>query len=467
MRLTASEIAQATGGEWSGKATAEATSFTIDTRRLEPGACFVALRDRRDGHDFLDSAWTRGASVALVSRAGLAPPPGAAIVRVRDALAALGALGAWARSRLSVASVVGITGSAGKTSTKDLLAAAFDGTRRVHASPGSYNNESGLPLTLLGAADDTEVVIAEMGARFAGNIEHLCAIARPDVGVVTNIGLAHGGSLGGAAGVARVKGELLEALPSDGVAVLDADGAFTAELRARTRARVVLVAQRATSGVDVCATGVALDDELRPSFRVQTPWGTADVRLRVRGEHQVQNALMAIAVAGMSGVPLERVAAGLERAASEPWRMQLDRSPSGVVILNDAYNASPTSMEAALRSFARLPAGGRRIAVLGEMLELGDAAEAEHRRVGAMAVDAGVTVLVSVGRGAGAIAGGARDAARERGATIDVVEAADAAHAHELVLELAAPGDAVLVKASRAIGLERMAEALAHEVVRA
>ncbi|MGZ8764273.1 MAG: UDP-N-acetylmuramoyl-tripeptide--D-alanyl-D-alanine ligase [Acidimicrobiia bacterium] len=452
MDLTLTEIAAVTGGALHGGPADRVTnSFAFDSRRLEPGACFVALRDARDGHHYVADAFERGAHVALVERIPDDAPSGALIV-VPDALAALGHLGRWARTRLAGATVVGITGSAGKTATKDLTAAALASSLAVHASVGSFNNELGLPLTLLAAPMGTEVVVAEMGARFTGNVADLCEIARPDVGVVTNIGLAHAEHLGGRPGIARVKGELLVALPAAGVAVVNADDEATRELVSLTRARVLRVGARADA--DVRTRDVRLDAELRPHFVLETPWGTSEVALGVRGKHQVQNAAMAAAAALSLRVPLADVVSGLAEATTASWRMQLHRSPDGVIVLNDAYNASPTSVAAALESFAHLAPDGRRIFVFGEMLELGDQSATEHAHVGALAAETGVDVLVTVGSGARPAA----DAARERGLT--VVDAPDAAAALGAVREAARPGDAVLVKASRAMGLEVLADAL-------
>jgi UDP-N-acetylmuramoyl-tripeptide--D-alanyl-D-alanine ligase len=460
MRLTAAEIAEATGGTVVGDGTVVADSFSIDSRTLEPGACFVALVAERDGHDFALDAFDRGAVLAVVARGVDTGNDARTLVKVDDTLAALGALGARARNRLTGATVVGITGSAGKTATKDLLAAAAGRTRRTVASPVSFNNEAGLPLTLLSAEVDTEVVVAEMGARAAGNIADLCAIARPHIGVITNIGLAHAGPLGGRAGVAAAKGELLEALPTDGVAVLHADDDHTPAMASRTVARVVRVGLVARPDVDVSVTDITLDEELRPSFRLETPVGALDVLLSVRGEHQVLNAAMATAVAIELGVPLEAIADGLAGATTGAWRMQLTRAEHGVTVLNDAYNASPTSTSAALRSLARLPVPGRRMAVLGEMRELGAEADAAHHDIGRMAVECGVEVLVVVGEDARALGAGARAAGH---GGVEVIEVSDPAAAVDAIADRAREGDAVLVKASRAIGLERVAAALVDE----
>jgi UDP-N-acetylmuramoyl-tripeptide--D-alanyl-D-alanine ligase len=455
MRLSAGEVAEATSGELRGEPGATADSYAIDTRRLAAGGCFVALRGERDGNDFVDDAWARGATVAMVTRVPDHVPAGCAVVLVDDGLVALGALGSFARRRLPDATVVGITGSAGKTATKDLLAAALGATHRVHASPASFNNEAGVPLTLLAADEATEVIVTEMGARFAGNIAELCAIADPQVGVITHVGMAHAGLLGGREGIARVKGELLEALGRDGTAVLDAADEFTSALAARTQARVVTVGVGDVPGADVRAVDVVLDDGLRPRFRLETPWGAVPVCLSVRGAHQAVNAAMAAAVALQLGAPLDGVAQGLGRATTAAWRMEITRTPAGITVVNDAYNASPTSMVAALHSFRHLAAGGRRIAVLGEMLELGEHADAEHERIGRLAGESGIDVVIAVGAGGRPMAMGARAAGVDQ-----IVEVGDADGAVVAVREQARAGDAVLVKASRAVGLERVAEAL-------
>jgi UDP-N-acetylmuramoyl-tripeptide--D-alanyl-D-alanine ligase len=464
VELTAAEVASATGGELvAGTGGVVASSFAIDSRVLAPGACFVALEAKRDGHEFVADAFLRGATIALVSRTVELPPSTAdaaqtAVVRVRDPLAALGDLAREARRRLEHAEVVGITGSAGKTVTKDLTAGAVGAARRVHASPGSFNNEAGLPLTLLTADPATEVVVAEMGARFAGNIAELCEIARPTIGVVTHVGLAHAQHLGGRAGIVSVKGELLAALPASGVAVLNADDVHSEPLAARTAARVLRAGSAA--GADVRAVDLALDADLRPSFRIESPWGEAKVTLAVRGEHQVANATLAATVGLVLGVPIDEVADGLAGASSAAWRMDLVRTSDGVTVLNDAYNSSPTSAAAALRALAALPVTGRRVAVLGEMLELGDHSAAEHAALGALAAELGIDVLIAVGPPATDLLAGAR---RAGGTAPTDVEVADAVAAVAAVADLVHPGDAVLVKASRAVGLERVAAALMGE----
>ena len=316
----------------------------------------------------------------------------------------------------------------------------------------SFNNEIGVPLTLVSAPDGAVAVVAEMGARGAGHIATLCALARPTVGVITNIGMAHAEFFGSREEVARGKGELLEALPAGGHAVLCADDDLTPGLRARTEAAVLTAG--AAAGADVRVSGLRLDDELRPAFRLDTPWGAADVApLPVRGAHQAGNAALAVTVAGVSGVDLAAAVAGLADAAGSPWRMELRRSPAGLVVLNDAYNANPTSMAAALDALASLGAGGgRRFAVLGPMAELGSRSTGEHQRLGKLVASAGVELLVAVN--APDLAEGANAAGTDT-VTVDSPEAAVAALAARL-----RPGDAVLVKASRVAGLERVAALL-------
>ncbi|MBM3660442.1 MAG: UDP-N-acetylmuramoyl-tripeptide--D-alanyl-D-alanine ligase [Actinobacteria bacterium] len=451
--MTAAALAAAVDGVIVGDPDAVVTSFAIDSRDLEPGACFVALRGVRDGHDFAADAFARGATVALVARE-VDHPAAAALVVVDDPLGALARAAAHTRAAWTDVTVVGITGSVGKTSTKDLTAAALGGARRVHASRGSFNNESGLPLTLLHTPGGTEVVIAEMGARFPGNIADLCLVARPSVGVVTRVGLAHAAHLGGPAGILETKGELVEALPASGTAVLNADDPASPALAARTAARVLTVGRRPDA--DVVVGEIVLDRDLRPRFALASPWGTVEVALAVRGEHQAQNAAMAATVGLVLGVAPESVAAGLARAETASGRMELATSPGGVVVINDAYNANPDSVRAALASLRAYRPTGRRVAVLGDMLELGGHAEAEHAAVADLAATAGVDLLVAVGPHS------AVTAAHAARAGIETLHAADRDEARALVTARVRPGDAVLLKASRGIGLETVADALAR-----
>ncbi len=455
VRLTLSEIAGITGGQLlGGDPDAAVSSYSIDTRTLAPGALFVALQAERDGHDFVGDALDRGAAGALVSRvpvtAGQVKPPSVGLVLVDDTAAALTTLGQAARDRLADVPVVGITGSTGKTSTKDLTAAALAPAGPVGASPVSFNNEIGVPLTLLSAPPGAVAVVAEMGARGVGHIATLAAVARPTIGVITNIGMAHAEFFGSREEVARAKGELLEALPGTGHAVLCADDDMSPALAARTSAAVLTAGSSA--GADIRISAVQLDDDLRCAFHLDTPWGSADVPpLPVRGSHQAGNAAFAIAVAGVVGVSLPDAVTGLAGAVGSPLRMDLRRSRAGLLVLNDSYNANPTSMAAAVDALASLGAG-RRFAVLGPMAELGPHSAAEHQRLGKMVAAAGVELLVTVN--APELAEGARASGAE---AIDVLTPQAAVTALTAHLR---SGDAVLVKASRVAGLERVAEAL-------
>jgi UDP-N-acetylmuramoyl-tripeptide--D-alanyl-D-alanine ligase len=433
LRFLTSEVAAATGGRLHGP-DVPVDGAVIDSRSVRGGELFVPLVAERDGHEFVGGALEAGAAAYLTVR----DPAGGTAVVVDDTAAALTRLGRAARDRLPDR-VIGITGSVGKTSVKDLVAAAIATELPVVASERSFNNELGVPLTLLAAPEGCEAAVVEMGARGAGHIRLLCSVARPTVGVVTAVGLVHTETFGTLDDVARAKSELVADLPSSGTAVINVDDERVAAMAAVTPAAVLRYGLD-PAVADVVAEDVTLDDELRPSFRVRSPWGSAAVRLGVRGHHQVPNALAAVAAAAACGVALDAVAEGLARAAISPWRMELARTPAGALVVNDAYNANPVSVAAALRSLAALPAR-RRIAVLGTMAELGEVAAREHRVVADLAESLGIEV-VAVGEpryGVGLEPGLAEAAAR---------------------LEDLGEGDAVLVKGSRVAGLERLAELL-------
>jgi UDP-N-acetylmuramoyl-tripeptide--D-alanyl-D-alanine ligase len=429
VRFTAGEVAAATGGRLHGPDTA-VDGVAIDSRGDVAGRLFVPIVAERDGHDFIAAALAAGAAAYLTAR----PPTGGTAVEVADTLVALGAVGALARDRLPDR-VVGVTGSVGKTSVKDLLAAALATTYATVASEKSFNNELGVPLTLANAPEATEAAVVEMGARGIGHIRILCELARPTIGVVTAVGHVHTELFGTIDDVALGKGELVENLPPSGTAVLNADDERVAAMAPRTPARVLTYGMAG----EVTASGVTLDD-LRPAFRLHTPWGDADVRLAVRGAHQVSNALAAVSGALAAGAPLSEAVLGIESAALSPWRMDLRRTERGALVLNDAYNANPISMAAALRSLAALDAR-RRVAVLGTMAELGDVAEAEHAAIAELAGELGIRVV-------------ALAEPRYGGEQVATVEEAAAA------LGDLGEGDAVLVKGSRVAGLERLADLL-------
>jgi UDP-N-acetylmuramoyl-tripeptide--D-alanyl-D-alanine ligase len=451
--MTAADIAQRAGGVVDGDPNATVDAWAFDSRALTEGACFVALKGSRDGHDFVAAAIEAGARVALVDRDPTPAPaaaPGVALVRVGDTLQALQDVAASLRADRSELHVVAVTGSTGKTSTKDLLAAVL-APKGSFANAESYNNEFGLPITLCNAPAAAGVVVLEMGERKPGDLDHLCRIARPDVGVVTNVGLAHAEFLGGPEGVFAVLAEMLQALPATGTAVLNADDPFLARLTAATEARVLRAGTAADA--EYRLEDVELDAELRPTFRMLGHQFTVPLR----GAHHAQNAAMAVAVAhGAFGIELDVIATELAAAAPARWRMELIETDDGVTVLNDAYNANPTSMEAALLALTSFGVGPdrRRIAVLGDMRELGSHHDAAHDAVGARAAELGVNLVVGVGDGGARIANAASDA----GATVLLVPDADAAS--DVLTIAVQPGDAVLVKGSRALGLERVADAL-------
>lgn len=434
MLFRASEIAQAVGGDLVGPDVV-VDGARHDSREVVGGELFVPLLDVRDGHDFIDGAVAAGAAAYLTARA----PVGGTAICVADPALALSLLGAVARNRLPDR-VVGITGSVGKTSAKDLAAAALGVAYETHSSLRSFNNELGVPLTLINAPDTTEAAVIEMGARGIGHIAELCTIARPTIGVVTAVELVHAEMFGDLEGVALAKGELIAQLPASGIAVLNGANPYVTGMARLTVARVLTFG---SSTADVRAENLALDGQLCAAFDLVTPWGSAPVRLAVRGAHQAMNALAAAAVALCCDVPIDQVAAGLATAELSPWRMELHTSASGAAILNDAYNAGPASVEAALRSLAHIDAV-RRVAVLGPMAELGTHSPGAHRRIASIAAEMGIRVL--------AVNAPAYD--------LDTVEHVDDVAAAVRTLAGIGAGDAVLVKGSRVAGLERVAQAL-------
>ena len=408
------------------------TGASIDSRTLAVGELFVPVVAERDGHDFIDDALAAGAAAYLTSK----PTRGATAVEVDDTAAALAELGRYARARFE-GPVVGITGSVGKTSVKDMAAAAIGADRPTHASPMSFNNELGVPLTLVNRPESAEAVVVEMGARGKGHIEWLCSLGRPTIGVVTAVGAAHTELFGTVEAVAEAKGELVERLDRTGVAVLNADQPLVAAMAERTEARVLSFGR---SSGDVRAADVSLDEGLRPRFWLETPSGRAEVALAVCGEHMVDNALAAAAAALAVGVGVDQIAAGLGTARLSPWRMEVSELPSGAVLINDAYNANPMSMAAALRSLVALDRR-RRVAVLGVMAELGDRTAAEHAAIGTLAQELGIAVIPVATADYGPAPVADADAAVAALGPIDA-------------------DTAVLVKASRAAGLEAVAAAL-------
>ncbi|MET7777999.1 MULTISPECIES: UDP-N-acetylmuramoyl-tripeptide--D-alanyl-D-alanine ligase [Streptomyces] len=431
-----------------------------DSREVEPGSLFVAFAGERvDGHDFAEAVIAAGAVAVLASR-----PVGVPAIVVADVQAALGALARHVVERLG-ATLVALTGSAGKTSTKDLIAQVLRSKAPTVFTPGSLNNEIGLPLTALSATEETKFLVLEMGARGIGHISYLTDLTPPRIGLVLNVGTAHIGEFGGREQIAQAKGELVESLPpseAGGVAVLNADDPLVRAMASRTKARVILFGE--SGEADVRAENVRLTDAGQPAFRLHTPSGCSDVTMRLYGEHHVSNALAAAAVAHELGMSADEIALALSEAGSlSRWRMEVTERPDGVTVVNDAYNANPESMRAALRALAAMgkasqAQGGRTWAVLGQMAELGDEALAEHDAVGRLAVRLNVSKLVAVGgREASWLQLGAYN---EGSWGEESVHVSDAQAAVDLLRSELRPGDVVLVKASRSVGLERVAQAL-------
>jgi UDP-N-acetylmuramoyl-tripeptide--D-alanyl-D-alanine ligase len=524
--LTLLQIAEVVGGELSDVSQEDAANIRVtgtvefDSRAVAPGGLFLALPGAHsDGHDFASSAVASGAVAVLAAR-----PVGVPAIVVKPTAAQVDSnagvleydidgsgaavLGALARLAAAVAAelvaggltIIGVTGSSGKTSTKDLLAAVLAPLGNVVAPPGSFNNELGHPWTVLRATTDTDYLILEMSARHPGNIAALAAIAPPAIAVVLNVGTAHLGEFGSREVIAATKAELPQAVPASGVVVLNVDDAAVAAMANMTAARVVRVA-RSSGGADIWADHVELDELARPRFTLHSATGETAVALAVHGDHQVSNALCAAAVALECGAGLDDVAAAL--AAAGPvsrHRMAVSTRADGVTIINDAYNANPDSVRAGLKALAWMAAapgsdvaagaapgsdvaagaapgsdvaagaapGSRRRrswAVLGEMAELGDDAIAEHDSIGRLAVRLDVSRLVVVGTGR-SLSAMQQGAVMEGSWGSEVTAVADADAALALLRTELRERDVVLVKASNAAGLGKLAEALATDVAR-
>jgi UDP-N-acetylmuramoyl-tripeptide--D-alanyl-D-alanine ligase len=436
------------------------TGVATDTRGDLRGKVFVALRgDRFDGHEFAKDAVAAGAVAVVADR----PIDGLDVLLVKDTLQAYSDIAAAHLRALRAEGhgplVVGITGSSGKTSTKDLIAHVLEPMGTVIAPVGSLNNEVGLPATVLHAEAGTDVLVLEMGMRGIGHIAHLCDVAPPDIGVVLNVGSAHLGELGGREAIAEAKGELVSGLAAGGVAVLNADDPLVRAMSALTPGRVFRFGESADA--DVRVNDIVLDAQARASFVVEHQ-GTVDtVQLQLHGEHHVSNAAAAVAVALLAGMDLPAIVKQLRSATPRSrWRMEVAETLDGITVVNDAYNANPESMRAALKSLVAMAQGRRTWAILGEMRELGADAGTEHDAVGRLAVRLDVSRLIAVGDGARLIHMGA---AQEGSWADESVFVPDIEAALEILRQDLRPGDVVLVKASRSIGLERVAERLLAE----
>jgi UDP-N-acetylmuramoyl-tripeptide--D-alanyl-D-alanine ligase len=460
--LSLTAVAEAVGGTLVGVDDdgRQVSGVTTDSRAVGVGDLFVAVVGARvDGHDFAASALAQGGVAVLGTRAIDGPS-----IVVPDVLVALADLARAVLAQLPDLTVVAVTGSAGKTSTKDLLAEVLGTAGPTVAPAGSYNNELGLPLTVLSADEHTRFLVLEMGARGAGHIRYLCGIAAPHVAVVLMVGSAHIGEFGGRDAIARAKSELVAGLRPNGTAVLNADDDAVVGMVAVAPPTATVVMFGTRAAADVRADDIVVGLDGRASFRLVTDTDEASVSLQLVGAHHVTNALATAAVAVQLGLPLTSTADALSAATPRSrWRMEVVERPDGITVINDAYNASPESVRAALQTLATIGAGRRTWAVLGEMRELGAAAEEEHAAVGRLASELAIDRVVVVGAAARGIVdtldavgtGGAADDPDRRSVFVPDVDAAII-----LVNSQVRPGDVVLVKAARAVGLEQVAEAL-------
>ena len=383
----AADVAKATNGTLVGQ-NAHLSGVSFDSRSVRPGQLFVPIVAERDGHEFIESALSAGAGAYLTTGKTI----GRTSITVPDTLAALLQLGAWGRNKLDAQlanRVVGITGSVGKTSTKDFVAAALGSTLRVAANERSFNNDQGLPVTILNAPDDVQALVLEMGMRGFGEIARLCTVARPNIGVVTKVASAHTERVGDIDGVARAKSELVKALDASGFAILNADDDRVIAMQSLTSARVITYGVASTA--DVRMTRCVLDERACASVTVESPWGNASWKMNVPGEHMAHNAVGAIAVAGVLGLDLQRAAAAISMSVLSEMRMQHRTAICGALIIDDSYNANPASMTAALHALSATKAS-RRIAVLGVMAELAEP-EQDHLQISRLAKQLGIEII--------------------------------------------------------------------------
>ncbi|MDA0192448.1 MAG: UDP-N-acetylmuramoyl-tripeptide--D-alanyl-D-alanine ligase [Actinobacteria bacterium] len=375
MRFMAADVANATGGALIGQ-NAHLSGVSFDSRTITPGQLFVPIVAERDGHEFIEVALKSGAGAYLTQH----NPVGRTAIVVDDTLSALLKLGGWARARLEPtvgSKVIGITGSVGKTSTKDFIAAALSSELIVSASERSFNNDQGLPVTLLNAADNSQALVLEMGMRGFGEIARLCSIAQPNIGVVTAVAAAHTERVGGIEGVAKAKAEMVQALSSSGYAILNADDERVRNMGSLTQAQVLTYGVHESADVRIITC--ELDEMARASVTATTPWGTVSWAMSVPGAHMALNAVAAIAVSGVCGVNIHSAAAALEQSFVSPMRMQVMTTDDGMTIVNDAYNANPASMRAALDTLVGIKAS-RHIVIAGQMAELADSSS-EHSAI--------------------------------------------------------------------------------------
>ena len=448
----ASEIAQIIGGTLSGGDVEVTAAPTLKSAEVDQGGIFLALQGEKvDGHDFVDDAFSHGAVLAITTRAVAQRH-----ILVADVTAALTLLARFARTELKDLTVIGITGSQGKTTTKDLLRHMLSQHGETVAPTGNYNNELGVPLTLLACSSTTKYAVIEMGARHSGEIAHLASIAQPDIAVVLRVGMAHVGEFGSIEAIAKTKSELISSLSESGIAILGQYDPYTIAMKSLHSGRTISFG--ADHSADIRATEIEMR-EGRPHFDLVTPAGRAAVGLRIVGEHQISNALACAAVGTALGLSIDSIATALSTALIESkWRMEIHEF-SGVLLINDSYNASPDAVEAALRTlilFAQ-ERGGRAWAFLGKMAELGESSAKAHQQVGTLAYQMGIDHLVCV------------DAPEYQPAQLSdgqtILHLCDRSGARAIAEQIE-PGDVILVKASRSENFEILAKEI-EEVVKA
>ncbi|MGD9959616.1 UDP-N-acetylmuramoyl-tripeptide--D-alanyl-D-alanine ligase [Nocardioides sp.] len=456
--MTLAEVAAAVGGQVVGDPEVVVTAAAaVDSRSVPEGGLFVAVAGEHvDGHDYAPAALRSGAAAVLGSRA-----TAAATVVVDDVVLALGRLASYVVGQLPSTTVLAITGSQGKTGTKDYLAQILGASGPTVATAGNNNNEIGVPLTMLRATPETRYLVLEMGARGIGHIAYLCDLARPSIAAVLNVGTAHVGEFGSREAIAVAKGEIVEGLPADGVGVLNGDDPFTREMGARTDARVITFGEEVDN--DLHFVDTLVDDLGRATTTYLWEGVERRVSLTQPGFHQVLNAAAAAAMALGAGLAFDDVMDALGSAVSmSRWRMELHESAEGVVILNDSYNANPASMRAALTTLQAIGVerGARTIAVLGEMRELGAETEEAHLAIGAFAAARGIDTVLAIGEVARHLLDGV---IQHTESSTTGVYAADRAAALAWLRENIAPGDVLVVKASRGAELDKVAEVLVEE----
>ena len=432
---------------------------STDTRTLQAGDLYVALHgERMNGHTFLTLAREKGAAGAIIDEAvpGIRPrhtTPGEwSVIEVTDTLYALGQLSAFHRRRFGAVPIIGITGSAGKTTTKEMTAAILEGVGAVLRSPGNFNNEIGMPLTLLALTRAHQSAVLEFGMRGRGQIGYLAALARPSIGVITNVGLTHLELLGTQQEIALAKAELLDEMSSNSTAILPHNDEFSPLLREHAPGTVLTFGD--SGDADFRASDIMLGDDGCARFQLHYHLQTLPIVLGAPGRHQIMNALAAAAAAMTAGAGEEAVVRGLAGYAPEKGRMRSLRAPRGYTVIDDTYNANPAAVRATLEFIAELP-GARKIAILGDMRELGAAARAIHQDIGRYAIEVGVDALLAVGElGQEYIAGAADSRAQWYPDNATLAQA--------IFPELRA-GDVVLVKGSRAMNMEEVVESLLAE----